>query len=111
MPPSRSWCTAQRCAVGGELSRSLTPLAAVISHASFTDCVLTAANVKINGTKVHDLMYDPQYRGAFTFGEQVFDFVFDQPEQPPPSSRPSPPARSVVATVQPGVADATVRRG
>ena len=71
--------------VGGEAANEqpvdLTNPLYNISNIHFT-------NVKINGTKVYDLMYDPQYRGAFTVGGQVFDLVFDQP---PPSSPPSLP--------------------
>ena len=53
-------------------------------------------NVKVNGTNIFDLMYDPLYNGSFTVNGQVFDLVFDQspPSLPPlpPSPLPLPPA-------------------
>tara|TARA_B110001452_G_scaffold266943_1_gene275151 strand:+ start:118 stop:2112 length:1995 start_codon:yes stop_codon:yes gene_type:complete len=52
-------------------------------------------NVKVNGTSIFDLIYDPQYNGSFAVEGQVYDLVFDQaPPSLPPSVSPRPPPPS-----------------
>ena len=58
-------------------------------------------NVQINGTRVYDLVYDPQHRGAFTIDGQVYELVFDQPPPPPPLPFGPPPPVSPLLPLGP----------